>query len=144
MAGGYNNLKRICSDHFDSNFINTKAFSQLKDQTTLVYNGNRIRWTQDVRSLEKFVENVIGLSGRWRCSGGKSKQFMNSTKDLIITWYPGKLNLLTFNVQYGEQLSKCIINALTGDLLSRVVVDLLNSCQTSQCVDETIMGVGET
>ncbi len=105
----------------------------LKDQADLVYDGTRAIWTRDLPSLEKFVENILGLTGKWKSSGGKAKQFNNSNLDLIITWYPGKLNSLTFNGKKAETFKNFLVSVLStnsvkltntdADCLSRLTAD---------------------
>jgi hypothetical protein len=80
MADGHDLLnspkyKKLSFESIDINSINL-----LKDQADLVYHGKRVIWCRDFRSLQNFVENVIELSGTWRSSGGKSKQFMHQLK----------------------------------------------------------------
>jgi hypothetical protein len=70
--------KKLSFVSIDINLINL-----LKDQADLVYDGKRVIWSRDFRSLQNFVENVIGLSGTWRSSGGKSKQFPTQIQILL-------------------------------------------------------------
>jgi hypothetical protein len=74
--------------------------------------------------LHNFVENVIGLSGTWRSSGGKSKQFTNSNTNFIMTWYPGKLNSLTFNGRHGESFKKFLVSVLITKCVKRSDTDV--------------------
>ena len=76
MADGHDLLnspkyKKLSFESIDINSINL-----LKEQADLVYDGKRVIWSRDFRLLQNFFENVIGLSGTWRPSGGKSKQFL--------------------------------------------------------------------
>ena len=50
-------------DH--TNFIvNNIDIKLLNDQAYLIYDGTRIKWQHDLRSLKNFVENVAGLIGK--------------------------------------------------------------------------------
>ena len=95
----------------------------LKDQADLVYDGKRVIWSRDFFSLQNFVKNVIGLSGTWRSSGGKSKQFTASNLSFIMTWYPGKLNSLTFNGRDGESFKSWLLNVLISKRVKRTDTD---------------------
>ena len=97
----------------------------LKDQADLVYDGKRVTciWSRDFFSLQNFVKNVIGLSGTWRSSGGKSKQFTDSNSSFILAWYPGKLNSLTFNGRDGESFKTWLLNVLKSKRVKRTDTD---------------------
>ena len=69
-----------------------KAIKSLNDQDVLVYDGTRLKWNGDLGLLRNFVENIVGLVGAWKSTGGKSKQFINLNSDIIVAWYSGKLN----------------------------------------------------
>ena len=97
--------KKILFDGIDISSINL-----LKVQTDLIYDGKRIIWCRDFHSWQNFAENVIGMSGTWM-SKGKSKQFTNSNAN-VMTWYPGKLNSLTFNGKDGESLETFLVSVL--------------------------------
>ena len=60
----------IASSSNDTNFIVENAdlgsIKLLNIQTYLIYDGTRIKWQQDLRLLKNFVENVVGLSGKWK------------------------------------------------------------------------------
>ena len=76
--------------------------------------------------MENFVENIIGLVGRWKSPRGKSKQFVSSDFDLM-TWHPGKQNTLLFNGKDGELLKKLLISTLNtpSDTLNRMPVEFI-------------------
>ena len=112
MADGHDMLtispkyKKLLFEGIDISSINL-----LNDHADLVYDGKRITWCRDFHSLQNFAENVIGMSGTWR-SKGKSKQFTNSNSNIIMIWYPGKLNSLTFNGKDGESLKTFLVSVL--------------------------------
>ena len=110
----------------DINFIKL-----LKDQSDLVYDGTRIKWMRDFPSLDNFVNNVIGLSGRWKSSGGKAKQFTDLNSDFIIIWYPGKLNSLTLNGKIGELFKKFFASVLNTSCVELINTDADCSFQTN-------------
>ena len=89
-----------------------KAIKSLNDQDVLVYDCTRLKWNGDLGLLRNFVENIAGLVGAWKSTGGKSKQFTKSNSDIIVAWYPGKLNSLTFNGEKGESFKKALVRIL--------------------------------
>ena len=105
------------------------------DQDVLVYDGTRLKWNRGLGSLRNFVENIVGLVGAWKSTGGKSKQFTNSNSDIIVAWYPGKLISLTFNGENGESFKKALVRilknygaekaTLSSDCLCKTIVDNL-------------------
>ena len=58
-----------------------------------------------------------------RSSGGKSKQFTDSNSSFIMTWYPGKLNSLTFNGRDGESFKTWLLNVLISKRVKRTDTD---------------------
>lgn len=94
------------------NNIDSESIKLLNDQAYLTYDGNRIKWEQDLRSLRNFVENVAGLIGKWKSPGSTAKQFMDSNFDFVKTWYPGKHNSLIFHGKEGELFKKLLLDIL--------------------------------
>ena len=92
-----------------------KAIKSLNDQDVFILDGTRLKWNGDLGLLRNFVENIVGLVGAWKSTGGKSKQFTNLNSDIIVAWYPGKLNSLTFNGENGESLKKALERILKND-----------------------------
>jgi hypothetical protein len=101
MAAGHVSASSLDNLNFLVKCVDTNTIKSLKDKAHLIYEGNRIKWTQDLDSLKYFIENIVGLNGRWRSPGGKSKQFNSTNADLSITWYPGKQNSLSFQGKDG-------------------------------------------
>ena len=89
-----------------------KAIKLLNDQDVLTYDRTHIKWNRDLGPLRNFVENILGFTGTWKSTGGKSKQFTNS--NVIIT-YPGKLNSLTSNGKNGEAVKKALVTIIDND-----------------------------
>ena len=42
------------------------AIKLLSNGSKFIYDGNRIKWTDDLDSLKNYVKNVIGLTGAWK------------------------------------------------------------------------------
>ena len=123
MADGHDLLTSPKYKKLSFESININSINLLKDQADLVYDGKRVIWSRDFFSLQNFVKNVIGLSGTWRSSGGKSKQFTASNLSFIMTWYPGKLNSLTFNGRDGESFKTWLLNVLISKRVKRTDTD---------------------
>ena len=115
MAHGHGLMSLPNFRYFRLHCSDMKAIKLLNDQDVLVYDRTRIKWNRDLGSLRNFVENILGFTGVWKSTGGKSKQFTNSNSDVIITWYPGKLNSLTFNGKNGEAVKKALVTIIDND-----------------------------
>lgn len=76
----------------------------------VIYDGERIKWCDDYESLQEFVNIVFCQQGKWRPSGGNARRFEASTSDLVVIWYPGKLNTLTLKGTHGILARKHLIN----------------------------------
>ena len=87
-----------------------KAIKSLNDQDVLVYDRTRLKWNADLVLLKKFVENIVGLVGAWKSTGGNSKQSTNSNSGIIVAWCLGKLNSFkTFNGEKRESLKEALV-----------------------------------
>ena len=73
MADGSKILNSPILKNFSFDCIDIPSIKSLNAKTVLVYEGTRIKWTNDLKPLKNFVENIIGLVGRWKSLGGKSK-----------------------------------------------------------------------
>ncbi len=67
---------------FDLNNVDICLIKSLNDKAHLIYDGVRLKWTQDLCLLMNLIENVVGLEGFWKSPGGKSKQFISTNFDL--------------------------------------------------------------
>ena len=43
--------------------VDLNSIKALNNQSHLVYDGRRVRWTKDFCSLKDFIGNVVGLNG---------------------------------------------------------------------------------
>ena len=124
MADGHDLLTSPKYKKLSFETISINSINLLKDQADLVYDGKRVIWSRDFFSLQNFVKNVIGLSGTWRSNGGKSKQFADTTDlSFIMTWYPGKLNSLTFKGRDGQSFKTWLLNVLISKRVKRTDTD---------------------
>ena len=99
-----------------NNCLNNVEFSTLhidkdcKELINMVYDGKRLKWINDLKSLKKIIEESFGLRGKWSSPGGDSKRFKSTNANLSITWYYKKQNTLLFQGKDGNSLrEKCIL-----------------------------------
>jgi hypothetical protein len=112
MADGSEILNSPTLGNFSFDRVDIPSIKLLNIKTHLVYDGTRIKCSNDLISLKNFTENIVGLVGCWRSPGGKSKQFVSNDLDLTMTWHPGKRNSLLFSGKDGESLKKLLISIL--------------------------------
>ena len=101
MAAGRDSRSSSNNAMFSVKCLDTHTIKSLNDKAHLIYEGNRIKWTQDLNALKYFIKEIVGLDGSWRSPSGKVKQFKSTNADISMTWYPGKQNSLLF---YGNLL----------------------------------------
>ena len=128
MAGNTAVPSSVNHTNFIVNNIDLESIKLLNDQADLIYDGTRIKWQHDLRSLKNFVENVAGLIGKWKSPGCTARQFRDSNFDFVMTWYPGKHNSLIFPGKEGELLKKLLL-----DILQTITAD-----QAGTVTDENI------
>ena len=65
MAAGHVSASSLDNLNFLVKCVDTNTIKSLKDKAHLIYEGNRIKWTQDLDldSLKYFIENIVGLNG---------------------------------------------------------------------------------
>ena len=131
MAHGHGLMSLPNFQYFRLHCSDMKAIELLNDQDVLVYGRTRIKWNRDLGSLRNLVENTLGFTGVWKSTEGKSKQFTNSNSDVIITWYPGKLNSLTFNGKKGEAVKKAFVRSTDNDCAKNATLSSDNLCYTT-------------
>lgn len=78
---------------------------------SIIYDGKRVKWCKDYKSLQVFTESAFCIHGKWRSIGGHSKKFDATNGELSMIWYPGKLNTLTLNGKIGEQVKQHLIDS---------------------------------
>ena len=118
--------------NFKPENIKVQLIKRLIDQECLVYDYDRVKWTQDLQLLKEFVEKVIGLTGYWKSPGGKSKQFRSFNLDFITTWYPGKQNSLTFNGTDGVKCKEFLVSVLSTYCVDDHIIGIDKQLATSQ------------
>lgn len=112
MESGCVSTRSAICDRLSLSNLDLDAVKAIRDDTFLVYDGDRVKWTHDLGSLKKFLENVIGLSGKWSSPGGKSKKFTCSVLDLVVVWYHGKQKSLLFQGKDGVLLKELLVSVI--------------------------------
>ena len=112
MAERHGFFGSLSNSDFRLEDVDVNVLKLLSNELNFTYDGNRIKWTDDLDSLKLFVENVIGLTGVWRSPGGYAKQFKSTTFDFILNWYPGKLNTILFHGKDGERFKQVLLTVL--------------------------------
>lgn len=120
MATSHDLLSSDIKVNFSVNNIDRNTIQPFIDGNQLVHDGTKFKWVNDFVSLKNFIENIVGLTGKWRSPGGNVKKFNCTNADLFATWYQGKKNSLLFQGKDGE-------------LFKNHLVGLLNS--TNACVN---------
>jgi hypothetical protein len=118
------------SDKFDEDFMFDWDVDLISNHITLgniAYDKKRLSWHNSYTLLKEIIESTFKQRGKWWLPGGKARRFDSSTSDFIVTWYPGKLNSLTFNGKIGER---------ARDFLSNLCVAMSISTETRQMVDD--------
>jgi hypothetical protein len=78
MADASEILNSPTLKNFSLDRVDIPSIKLLNIKTHLVYDGTRIKWSNDLISLKNFTENIVGLVGCWRSPDGKSKQFVSN------------------------------------------------------------------
>ena len=116
--------------------VNSSTIRPFIDCNQLVHDGNKLKWVKDFDSLQNFVENTVGLTGKWRSPGGKAKNFNSSNADLSATWYPGKQNSLLFQGKDGELFKNYLLrllNSINGSVIN-ANANNVHDCSTNSLV----------
>lgn len=95
----------ISRNDFDLDKINEYVASR-----RVIYDGERVKWCDNYEALQVFVNTVFCQQGKWWFSGGSARRFDASTSDLVVIWYPGKLNTLTLKGKLGILAREYLIN----------------------------------
>lgn len=143
MADGNKFLSSDTCSKFQTEHIDVNSIKLLNDQSCLIYDGCRIKWQQDLCSLEKFVDNVIGLSGNWKSPRGRTRRFLSNKFDLSLTWYPGKQNSLLFHGKDGEILKDFLVNVFDKIEIGQAQITAsVNDLQTTDIEPDAFKDTG--
>ena len=94
--------------------VNVKCLDQIKAQglSNLEYDGKKLKWRNDFAELKKFVEDSLGIKGKWSSSGGGTKRFKEENGQLILNWYFKKQCTLLFQGTEADGLKNKLIDLL--------------------------------
>jgi hypothetical protein len=100
------------NDYYSKINLNIEAIKPFIDRHKLKVEGEHLFWVSDFESLKTFAE-TIGLIGKWFSPGGRSKKFISTNINLIITWYYGKKGSLLFCGECAEMYKEMVVNTLS-------------------------------
>ena len=89
--------------------IYSKIFS-ISSLVDVVYYGKRLKWNNNYVELRNFIENIVGVSGKWTVPSGNARRFQSNDSELIVTWYRSKQRTLLFQGKDGYLLREFLIN----------------------------------
>ena len=91
-----------------------KCLDQIKAQglSNLEYDGKKLKWRNDFAELKKFVEDSLGIKGKWSSPGGGTKRFKEENGQLILNWYFKKQCTLLFQGTEADGLKNKLIDLL--------------------------------
>jgi hypothetical protein len=75
MADGSEIMNSPTLKNFSLDRVDIPSIKLLNIKTHLVYDGTRIKWSNDLISLKNFTENIVGLVGCWRSPGGQAAEY---------------------------------------------------------------------
>ena len=64
--------------------------------SNLEYDGENLKWRNNLTELKKFVQDSLGVKGKWSSPGGGNKKFKEEDGQLILNWYFKKQSTLLF------------------------------------------------
>ena len=134
-SADFNNYAQYVN--FNVTNLDRDAFKFHKYNLNLSYDGIRLKWNSTHKELLEFIQNTVGLNGKWISPGGSSKRNIDADFDLIANWYPGKQNSLLFQGKDGSLLREFLINLFTQ-------VAVLNCPDKNQSQPDNIDMVGRS
>ena len=134
-SADFNNYAQYVN--FNVTNLDRDAFKFHKYNLNLSYDGIRLKWNSTLKELLEFIQNTVGLNGKWISPGGSSKRYIDADFELIANWYPGKQNSLLFQGKDGSLLREFLINLFTQ-------VAVLNCPDKNQSQPDNIDMVGRS
>ena len=110
MAVGHGYTSSVKYSNFCVENLNSHDFRPYKVNYDIVYDGKRLKWNNNYVELRNFLENIVGVSGKWTVPSGNARRFQTSDSELIVTWYRSKQRTLLFQGKDGYLLREFLIN----------------------------------
>lgn len=132
MATSHDLLSSDIKVNFSVNNIDRNTIQPFIDGNQLIHDGTKFKWVNDFDSLKNFIDNTVGLTGKWRSPGGNTKKFNCTNADLFVTWYQGKKNSLLFQGKDGELFKNHLVGLLnsTNVCVNNDNANNLHGCST--------------
>ncbi len=109
------------SDKGDKNYMfvwDADAVSNHILVGNIAFDKIRLSWSNNYELLKETIESAFEQRGKWCSPGGSAKRFDSDVSDFQVTWYPGKLNSLTFNGKLGEKARNFLVNLCEATSMS--------------------------
>ncbi len=109
------------SDKGDKNYMfvwDADAVSNHILVGNIAFDKIRLSWSNNYELLKEIIESTFQQRGKWCSPGGSAKRFDSDVSDFQVTWYPGKLNSLTFNGKLGEKARNFLVNLCEATSMS--------------------------
>ncbi len=109
------------SDKGDKNYMfvwDADAVSNHILVGNIAFDKIRLSWSNNYELLKETIESTFEQRGKWCSPGGSAKRFDSDVSDFQVTWYPGKLNSLTFNGKLGEKARNFLVNLCEATSMS--------------------------
>ncbi len=109
------------SDKGDKNYMfvwDADAVSNHILVGNIAFDKIRLSWSNNYELLKETIESTFQQRGKWCSPGGSAKRFDSDVSDFQVTWYPGKLNSLTFNGKLGEKARNFLVNLCEATSMS--------------------------
>ena len=88
--------------------------------SNLEYDGEKFKWRNNLTELKKFVQDSLGVKGKWSSPGGGNKKFKEEDGQLILNWYFKKQSTLLFQGAEADGLKNILIDLLAKDEQSHI------------------------
>ncbi len=71
-----------------------------QDLLNFDYDGKKLKWRNNFEQLQIFVQDRLGINGKWSSPGGCAKRFKAKNGDFTVNWYCKKQS--TFQIHGNE------------------------------------------
>ena len=88
--------------------------------SNLEYDGEKFKWRNNLTELKKFVQDSLGVKGKWSSPGGGNKKFKEEDGQLILNWYFKKQSTLLFQGAEADGLKNILTDLLAKDEQSHI------------------------
>ena len=80
--------------------------------SNLDFDGKKLKWRNNCKQLQIFIQDRFGIKGKWSCPAGSSKRFKAKDGEFILNWYFKKQSSLLFQGTQGINFKSKLIEQL--------------------------------